>query len=127
MEQIVVDTNIIIDFLRLGKGYFEELVHLQEAGQVELIISSVTVFELFSGQSSKKTEEVLTEMITKIKVVPFDGAVAKLAGELNRDGNFFSGLADLIVGATALYSEAKLATNNQKHFCGLPGLRFFKY
>ncbi|MBI3559094.1 PIN domain-containing protein [Candidatus Gottesmanbacteria bacterium] len=127
MEQVVVDSDLIIDFLRTRKGFFVDLLKLQTEGKIEFFIASVTVFELFSGQSTVGEENELLDLISKLKVISFDADIARLAGEINRNSQYILKLADLAIGATTLFLNAELATKNQKHFSQIPKLKFFKF
>ena len=69
MEKVVVDSDILIDFFRASKGFFPQLLYLQEEGKIELYISSITVFELFSGSSSRREEKLLMETISNFRVI----------------------------------------------------------
>ncbi len=126
MEQVVIDSDLIIDFLRTRKGFFVDLLKLQTEGKIELFIASVTVFELFSGQSAIGEENELLDLVSKLKVVSFDADIAKLAGEINRNSQYVLKLADLAIGTTTLFLNAELATKNKKHFSQIPKLKFFK-
>jgi predicted nucleic acid-binding protein len=58
--------------------------------------------------------------------VPVTEPVSRLAGDLGRQyrrSHRRIGPADLIVGATAQWLSAELATHNVKHFPMFPGLR----
>lgn len=127
MEQVVIDSDLIIDFLRTRKGFFVDLLKLQSEGKIELFIASVTVFELFSGQSAAGEENELLKLVSKLKVVSFDADIARLAGEINRNSQYILKLADLAIGVTTLSLNAQLATKNQKHFSKIPKLKFFKF
>lgn len=127
MGQVVVDSDLIIDFLRTRKGFFVDLLKLQSEGKIDLFVSSVTVFELFSGQSAAGEENELLDLVYKLKVVSFDSGIARLAGEINRNSQYVLKLADLAIGATTLFLNAELATKNKKHFSQIPKLKFFKF
>lgn len=125
MEKILVDSDILIDFLRTNSGFFPKLVRLQIDGKVELYISSITVFELYSGQSSKKEDTILTESLSNMKIIPFERELAKFAGEIRRDKKLNNPLADFIIGITAVFIGAKLATRNKSHFKSIEKIRFY--
>ncbi len=124
MIKILVDTDIIIDFLRTGQGIFPSLFDFQQKRTVELYISTITILELFSGSSSKKDQDP-SRLISTMKVVEFNTDVAKFAGELKRDNAIVIAFADLIIGSSALYINAKILTKNKKHFRLIPGLKFY--
>ncbi|MBI4008722.1 PIN domain-containing protein [Candidatus Roizmanbacteria bacterium] len=126
MVKVLIDTDIIIDFLRTKKGLLLDLYRLQSEEKLELYISSITALELFSGISSKKLKLTLLELISTLKVVGITLDLAVFAGELKRDLQSSIPFADLLIGASALYIRAQLATHNQKHFKGIPKLKFVK-
>lgn len=124
-ENVLVDTDIIIDFFRTGQGLLPHLIKLQETGKIEIYISSITVFELFSGQSSKSDKEKILKLIESFKIIPFDPVLAQFTGELNRDLRVHVSLADFIIGTTSLYLNATLATRNKRHFRDIGKIRFY--
>lgn len=125
MQRIFLDSDIIIDFLKMGQGMFPQIVTLQAVGKIEMYISSVTVFELFSGASAKRDESKILELISNLKTIPFDEHLAKFAGEIRRDKKLSIALADFFIAATSLFIGAHLATRNREHFKGIKGLKFF--
>lgn len=125
MKNVIIDTNILIDYLRAGRGPFSSLTQLQKQHKIELCLSSITVMELFAGESSRQKSEYLKEFIDQFKIIPFDKNIAKFCGELRRDQKMAIQTADLLIGATTLWLKAQLATRNQKHFTAIPGLKFF--
>ena len=127
MKKVLVDTDIIIDFLRTNEGVFLTLLKLQEQGSFTLYISSITVMELFVGTSSQKPAQFkqLKELISSLRVVPLDTNLAQFTGELKRGKKWTILTSDLIIASTALWLKAELATRNKKHFAAIPGLKFF--
>lgn len=126
MEKVVIDSDIIIDYLRTDKGLFPLLSKLQFAGKIEMYLSSVSVFELFSGNSAKKDEEIILKLLANMKIVTFDIELAKFAGELRRDKKPIIQLADFIIGVTSVFIRASLVTRNKDHFRGIKWIKFFK-
>lgn len=125
MIKILVDTDILIDYLRTGKGILLDLLELQAQDKVGLHISAITILEIFAGRSSKKLTSILQQLISGFKVIYVTAELAQFAGELKRDNNLSIALADLIIGATALSVKAKLATRNREHFQTIPRLKFY--
>lgn len=125
MQKVVVDSNIIIDYLRTSIGWLPELLSLQTQGKIEIYISSITVFELFAGNSSKKDESKILELVSSLKMIAFDEKLAKFAGELTRNWKLSLPLADFIIASTALFIQAQVATRNKNHFKVVPKLKFF--
>ncbi|MBI3380305.1 PIN domain-containing protein [Candidatus Gottesmanbacteria bacterium] len=126
MEKVVVDTDIIIDFLRTNKGLLPRLRQLQEKGVLEIYISSVTIVELFTGDMRRTQEKMLSDLLVNFKVIPFDEEIAKFAGEAKRGKRLQIQLSDFIIGITSIYFKADLATRNKDHFQGMKGIKFWK-
>lgn len=125
-ENVLVDSDILIDFFRTGTGLLPELIKQQDEGEIEIYVSSMTVFELFSGQSSKSEKEKILQLLEDLKIIPFDRSLAQFAGGLNRDLHVRIPLADFIIGATCLYLDAKLATRNKSHFQDIGKIRYYR-
>jgi predicted nucleic acid-binding protein len=122
--KILIDSDIIIDYLKTGNDGFPRLLKGQQNHKWELYISSVTVFELFAGKSSKTISGKLHELVEGFDVVPVGIGLAQFAGELKRDYALTISFADLLIAATCLSIGAKLATRNKKHYHGIPKLQF---
>ncbi|MEK7129696.1 MAG: PIN domain-containing protein [Patescibacteria group bacterium] len=125
MTKVVVDSDIIIDFLRTGSGLLPALFESQRDGKLELFLSAITILELFAGKSSKAAAGQLRELITGFTVVPLGNELAIFAGELKRDHRISTAFADLVVGAATIAIGAQLATRNKRHYQGIPKLRFY--
>lgn len=124
MEQVIIDSDIIIDYLRTGRGLMISLLKAQVENKIQISISVVSIYELFVGKSSKKDEEMILEIIKKFKTIFLDNKIAKLAGELTRDNKLeSSGPFDVFIAATAILFDSSLATKNKKHFSKIPGLK----
>lgn len=124
MTRVLVDTNIIIDYLRAGIDTFTDLVELQKKGKIELFLSSMSILELYCGKSSKIHSDKIFQLVDLLTVIPLNSAVAKLAGEIQRDNNLTIAVSDLVIAASALSIHAKLATRNKRLFHGIPKLQF---
>lgn len=125
MVKLVVDTDIIIDYLRAGKGPFLEILDLQQKGSAEIYVSTISVLELYAGQSSKTDAAQVEKILDNLAIVELSRELAKFAGEKKRDLSASSTINDLIIGCTALVLKARLVTRNRKHFEQIPGLKFF--
>lgn len=126
MKKVVVDTDIVIDFLRTNKGLLPQLRGLQEQGEVEIYISSITIMELFAGEMKSVQLKMLIELLVNFKVIPFDEEIAKFAGEEKRGKRLQIQLSDFIIGITSIYFKADLATRDKDHFHGIKSIKFFK-
>ena len=122
---VILDTNIIIDHLR-QTGSKDSILSklLKESKLDEVVISSVTIQELFEGQSTKEEEigKWILAILSPFKLLPYTYEIAKLAGEVARDLDRDMEFADAAIAATAIAHGAKLATLNKKDFRGIQGL-----
>ena len=113
-ERLLIDTDVLIDYLRenaLAVDFLENFTQL-------LLISSVTVAELYAGVREGKERAALDNFIAVFEVVPIDEKIAKLGGLYRRDygKSHGVGLPDALIAATANIKQAKLVTLNKKHF-----------
>lgn len=116
MPGVLIDTDIVIDFLR-GAAYTQPLMgSLWNDGQA--IISVLTVYELTAGM--REAEKVVTQnFIEACGVEPITPEIAFKGGELYRKyrvkGVTLTSL-DCLIAATALVKGYKVATRNVKHY-----------
>src|SRR5688572_27581700 len=99
---VVLDTNIIIDHLRLQGTQRSALMRIVESTALsELCISTITVQELYEGKSSAKqnAEMFMLATINPLRILPYSYEVAKLAGEIARDIKRPIQLADAAIAA----------------------------
>lgn len=120
--KIILDTSIVIDKLRGGKAW-EELVKDADLNS-EIYIPTVVIFELFSGQSTRKPEVLkkINQFLKPFPKIDFDAKIAQRAGQIFRDLSVHIDVPDYIVAASALEIGAYVATVNIKHFSQIPGL-----
>lgn len=124
---ILVDTSLIIDFLRKEiKPRVKPLVNILESGE-QLALSVVTVAELYSGSSvwEKKSNRLDLEVIIGgMEVILVNHEIAKRGGKIQAETNI--GLLDALIAATALSEKLTLATLNPKDFGMVKGLKLYR-
>jgi predicted nucleic acid-binding protein len=124
---VVLDTNIIIDHLRLANKQESALIKFVKKHPKEtLTISVISVQELYEGKSTKnrQKEQALLAVISPLKILPYTYEIAKLAGKIARDLSEPIELADAAIAATTIFNEGKLFTLNKKDFQKIPHLKF---
>ena len=126
VQAVLIDTDIIVDFLRTDGGLLPKLVGMQQEGAAGLFISSITMIELFAGDSASRQAKLLEELFGQFRIVPVDQVLARFVGEAKRGMRVNIALGDFVIGMTAVWLGAKLATKNQKHFAQIEGLKFFE-
>jgi predicted nucleic acid-binding protein len=111
---MLIDTDILID-------YFKELpdaVIFVEANIDQIMVSSITVAELYQGVRDGDEREALDDFVSAVKVLNVDLSIAKTGGLFRRQykGSHHSGLADCLIAATANEHQIPLRSLNSKHF-----------
>jgi len=111
-----VDTDVAIDFLR-ERDYARKLLE-RWAGEGLLAISTLTHLEIYQGMKAgeeEATNAFLDGLISVAVDVPIARRAGRMLGELRSKG-VTVGIADAIIGATALQLNAPLLTNNVEHY-----------
>ncbi|MEW6229415.1 MAG: type II toxin-antitoxin system VapC family toxin [Bacillota bacterium] len=124
MESIVVDTSVVIDFLKGKRPAAEYVTGLLEAGN--MAITAVTVFELRIGiPAESKRDQALEGFFNLVLVLPLDKAAAlraaRIETELRVQGQVI-GVADTLIAGICLEHGLPLVTLNTAHFSRIPGL-----
>ena len=126
MDKILLDTSIIIDFLRRKDKAKTRLFFLSRS-DYPLYISIITHTELYAGKSiweSQKAQEELEALFSGIDILPLETSISKKAGELK--AQFDLNLLDAIIAATAITHSLSLATLNLKDFRKVKSVRLLK-
>jgi predicted nucleic acid-binding protein len=113
-KKLLIDTDVLIDYLR-GQP---QAVEFLESRTELLLISTMTIAELYAGVRDGKEMEMLNNLIRAFQVVPIDESISIKGGLYRRDygRSHGMGLADAIIAATAELNMVTLVTLNQKHF-----------
>lgn len=126
---VVLDTNIIIEHLRLQKKAKDsELLKIAKRMPKEILaISIISVQELYEGISTRnpQKEQYLLATISPLKILPYTYEVAQLAGQIARDLNRPIELADAAIAATAILNGSSLLTSNKRDFASINNLQIF--
>ena len=111
---LLLDTDVLIDYLREQADAVKYLENLTEA----LLISSVSVAELYAGVRDGTERESLKIFLRAFEVVSIDREIAAKGGLYRRDygKSHNTGLADALIAATAEIRQATLVTLNKRHF-----------
>lgn len=114
MPSVVVDTDILIHFLR-GHEAAKLFLH-SIAGEATPCCSAITVAEIHAGMRAgekKATQELLDGLV----ILPVTRQVAEVAGRLKQTTRQMRlELDDCLIAATALTEGATLATGNRRHY-----------
>lgn len=122
--KIVVDTDIIIDYLKkrqpgaelLKKAYLKYRLH----------VTSITVYELMFGVQKSEKMGLISRLLRHVIVIPFDEAAAKKAASLHYSLTSKGqdiGIKDAFIAAMCEIHKLPLLTRNVRHFSRVPGLK----
>ena len=104
----------LIDFLR---GHEQAITFIQQT-PLPLIISVMTVAELYAGVREGKERTLLERALNSCVVYELEPEMAELGGLYRRDygKSHGIGLVDALIAATAKLRGYRLVTLNKKHF-----------
>jgi len=114
LSRVLIDTDVLIDYLR---GYPQSVEYLEGLTDIPYV-SALTVAELFAGVKGNKEKEKLESLIETFSVIELNRESARLGGLFLRDHgkSHGVGLADALIAATAKLHGLTLITLNIKHF-----------
>lgn len=123
---IIFDTSFVIEGLRQNKKAWEITAQFEKS-EYKLFIPSIVGFELFSGSSSGRHDQItaIKKYLSFFSVVDLTWNIAQKAGVIYRDGITNLEVPDYIVAASALEIGAYIVTLNTKHFSQIPNLMIY--
>lgn len=118
--KILVDTCVIIDFLR---GFTNAVSFFSQLTSPPAI-STVTVAELYAGAKNKTKKAAVKAIIETFEIIDVNEEIATIGGEWSCQYTPSHGvdLPDALIAATAKVENLQLATCNLKHFPMFPDL-----
>ena len=108
---VLADTSILIDLFRKSEKANSRFVQLALEGY-EFQISAITEYEVYSGATTIQLP-FWDNLLQKIKVLPFDKDVVKVAVIINnqlKQKRKQIDIADLFIAATAIFGNLPFAT-----------------
>lgn len=120
MEQYLIDTNVISDFLTnslndTGTAFISNIL------DTEPIISFVTQIELLSWKADEKTESIIASFVKDCEVKGVSTEIINHCVKIRRVNKLKT--PDAIIAATALAFNYIIVTNNTKDFDNIKGLK----
>ena len=124
-EGIIVDTTILIDFLRKKNKEKTILWKLKEKYE-NISVSSISVFELYAGATDNKKTKDVQSLLKWLDVIDFDEELGERAGKnllILKKKNSILDYRDLFIGTTAVFYGLAIATLNTNHFENIPNIK----
>jgi len=122
----IVDTCILIDYLRGEPNIYEILVNDKK---VRLSISTVTIMELLLGALNKREVNYIQKAFKDINVIYINEDISKIAEDLmvkyTKSHNLQ--IDDALIAATSITTGTTLITYNISDFRYIPGIRLYRF
>jgi predicted nucleic acid-binding protein len=118
---ILCDTNVMIRVFAL---YEDTLEAVEKIGYDNVVLSEITVMELYRGTFNKAELLRMHRRATAYPAIPITNTTSRLATELVLQFHLSHGLQipDALIAATAVTYRLPLFTYNLKDFRHIPGL-----
>lgn len=114
---VLLDTTVLIDFLRGRPGVRARLQEIERGGDVPWT-SAVNVEELVRGLHPSEGDAA-SRLLSGLRIAPLGRAEGVRAGAWRREkaqAGITLSQSDCLIGAAALAAGARLATGNPRHF-----------
>ena len=127
MDQILVDTDILIDVANNDAIAKARLTG--ESQTSVLAVSTVTVMELIVGCRNKSELQVVNRFLSQFQVLAVTSQISDRATQLLQDYFLSHGLliADALIAATAIEHQISLLSKNQRDFRFIQELTLLAY
>ena len=118
---VLCDTNI---FIHAFNGNTDTQAALESIGFENIVLSSITVMELYQGMGNKRELKAMKKRIKYYDILQVDSNISILATEFIEKYSLSHGLKipDAIIGASAVSYGIGLFTYNLKDFRFLPNI-----
>ncbi|MBA3237658.1 MAG: type II toxin-antitoxin system VapC family toxin [Parachlamydiaceae bacterium] len=116
IEKYLIDTDVLIDYLR---GNIQAVKFLKELiNGSRCFLSSITIAELYAGVREGEERYILDQFIQEFQMIPLNADIAMKGGIYRRDygKSHGLGLADALIAASAEDYMLHLVTLNKKHY-----------
>ena len=129
---VVVDTDILIDFLNSKQGAPELITNLINSGEI-LFITQINEYELLKGAFGSKHSDrhvpQLRELLSHFKYILLDPKSIELGAQIHasllKEGNTL-GDFDILIASMCIIKNQKLLTRNVKDFSRIKELDLYK-
>jgi predicted nucleic acid-binding protein len=125
MLDVLVDTDVLIDYTKGFSDELSRLFEMQNHGRARLWVSPVILAEFTNDQKLANVEKMtqMRDFLENFEAVKEDKDIGLRAGELMRSEQL-DYLGDAMVAAVCLEKKKQLLTRNKKHFVKVKGLEY---
>ncbi len=126
--KVVVDTDIIIDYLKKRQPGAELLKKAYRRCNIQ--ITSITLYELLYGVQRSGKSDLINRLLRYVTVLPFDEAAAREAATIHyslKSKGEDIGVKDSFIAAICKAHDLPLLTGNIKHFKRIPGFKLLSH
>ncbi len=126
-KQILIDTDILIDF---GRADLKAATYLQNIALTHnLFISSITAMELLIGAANKQELGIIEKFIKRFSIIHIDKLVSETAYNLIKEYRLSYGLllADALIASTSIVNNIDFISKNQKDYRFIKDLKLLSY
>jgi predicted nucleic acid-binding protein len=126
VENILIDTDIVIEYLRNRDKSLTALIKLMQ--EHDLFLSSISEFELYLGAKTARHQKDLDLIFSEVDVIPFDFGCGRIAARIWKDiqsRHQHLEIKDIFIASIAISNGLWLHTFNKKHFQGIENLQLW--
>ncbi len=127
MENILIDTDVVIEYLRSKNKSSTELIKLLQKHDV--FASAISEFELYLGARTERHQKDLEIVFNVVEIIPFDVGCGKTAASIwkaRESTHQHPEIKDIFIASIAIHNDLWLRTFNEKHFKGIENLKMWK-
>jgi len=122
---ILVDTDVIIDFLRSKDKKTTTFHKLFIDSSNEAVISFVTKIELLAGMDSENPgkKNIIKKLLGSVEVLESNESFSEVVGKILR--HYSVSFQDALIASHSIAASLPLLTRNKKDFAKIAGVRLY--
>ena len=127
MENILIDTDVVIEYLRSKDKPSTELIKLLQE-EHDVFLSSISEFELFLGFKTDRHRNDLEIIFNEVDVIAFDFGCGEIAADIWKSLQLIHQhveIKDIFIASIAINNDMWLRTFNKKHFQRIKKLKIW--
>jgi len=126
MENVLIDTDVAIEYLRSKDKASTTLIRLLK--KFDVFASAITEFELYMGAKTDLHVKDLIILFHEIEVLPFDFGCGRIASDIWKkvqEKHQHAEIKDIFIASIAIQNNFTLCTFNKKHFKSIPNIKLW--